>query len=95
MKTTVEVRLKLESLYMTESLSSRLYLKGRFFTFKMKDGKNMQDHIDEFNKLCLDLENIQIEYEDEDKALVLKFGPKRKKEGKEKDTANGDATVVE
>ncbi|KAK0599638.1 hypothetical protein LWI29_007194 [Acer saccharum] len=71
MKTAAEVWLKLESLYMTKSLSSRLYLKGRFFTFKMQDGKNLQDHIDEFNKLCLDLENIQIEYEDEDKALVL------------------------
>ncbi|TXG56730.1 hypothetical protein EZV62_018043 [Acer yangbiense] len=56
---------------MTKSLSSRLYLKGRFFYFKMQDGKNLQHHIDEFNKLCLDLENIQVEYEDKDKALVL------------------------
>jgi len=27
--------------------------------------------MDSFNKLCLDLENINIRYEDEDKALVL------------------------
>ena len=31
----------------------------------------MQDHIDDFTKLCLDLENIDIKYDDEDKALVL------------------------
>lgn len=71
MKTVAEVWLKLESLYMTKTLSSRLYLKAKFFTFKMADGKNLHDHMDEFNKLCLDLENINVEYDDEDKALVL------------------------
>ncbi|GKF16816.1 hypothetical protein Tco_0061734, partial [Tanacetum coccineum] len=29
------------------------------------------DHIDEFNKVILDLENIDIEIEDEDQALML------------------------
>ena len=56
---------------MTKSLSSHLYLKARFFTFKMHENQKLQDHIDEFNKLCLDLENIEVKYEDEDKALVL------------------------
>ena len=31
----------------------------------------MQDHMDSFNKLCLDLENINIRYEGEDKTLIL------------------------
>ena len=31
----------------------------------------MQSHINDFNKLCLDLENIDVNYDDEDKALVL------------------------
>ena len=30
---------KLESLYMSKSLSSRLYLKAKFFTFKMQRAK--------------------------------------------------------
>ena len=60
MKIAVEIWLKLESLYMTTSLSSRLYLKARFFTFKMNDGQRLQDHIDEFDKLYLDLENIYV-----------------------------------
>jgi len=37
----------------------------------MNDGQRLQDHIDEFNKLCLDLENTDMKYEDEDKALAL------------------------
>ena len=37
----------------------------------MVENQKLQDHIDSFNKLCLDLENIDIKYDDEDKALVL------------------------
>ena len=70
-KSAAEVWLKLESLYMTKSLSSRLYLKARFFTWKMVEGKEIQAHINDFNKLIMDLENIDITYDDEDKALVL------------------------
>jgi len=71
METTAELWLKLESLYMAKSLSSRLYLKAKFFTFKMQEGHKLQNHINDFNKLCLDLENIDVKYDDEDKALVL------------------------
>jgi len=49
MKTTAELWLKLESLYMTKSLSSKLYLKAKFLTFKMNEGQRLQDHIDDFN----------------------------------------------
>ena len=37
----------------------------------MGEGQKLHDHIDDFTKLCLDLENIDIKYDDEDKALVL------------------------
>ena len=72
-KSAAEVWLKLESLYMTKNLSSRLHLKANFFTWKMTEGKDLQGHIDDFNKLVMDLENIGVEYEDEDKALVLLY----------------------
>ena len=65
-KSVVEVWLKLESLYMTKNLSSRLPLKAKFVIWKMKDGKDLQGHIDDFNKLVMDLENIGVEYKDED-----------------------------
>ena len=37
----------------------------------MQEGQKLNNHIDEFNKLCLDLENIDINYDEEDNALVL------------------------
>ncbi|GJX94185.1 hypothetical protein Tco_0348771 [Tanacetum coccineum] len=66
---------KLTSLYMTKSLANRLYLKKKkkkkLYTYYMSPGPKLGDHIDEFNKLILNLVNIDIEIEDEDHALML------------------------
>ncbi|GKB46849.1 zinc finger, CCHC-type containing protein [Tanacetum coccineum] len=62
---------KLTSLYMTKSLANRLYLKKKLYTYYMSPGTKLDDHIDEFNKLILDLANIDIKIEDEDQALML------------------------
>ena len=51
---------KLESLYMTNSLENRLFLKKKLYSFKMQQGKSVEDHLDDFNKIVLDLENIVI-----------------------------------
>ena len=70
-KTAAALWLKLENLYMTKSLANRLYLKQRLYTLKMAPGKSLEDHMDDFNKIILDLENIEIKIEDEDQALLL------------------------
>nr|GEU96418.1 reverse transcriptase domain-containing protein [Tanacetum cinerariifolium] len=62
---------KLTSLYMTKSLANRLYLKKKMYTYYMSPGTKQANHIDEFNKLILDLANINIEIEGEDRALML------------------------
>ena len=46
-------------------------MKRILYTFSIKDGVAMKDHVDEFNKLILDLENVNIILEDEDRALIL------------------------
>ena len=51
---------KLEEMFLKKSLAKRLYMKRRLYTFSMKDGVAMKDHVDEFNKLILDLENVNI-----------------------------------
>nr|GEU60310.1 zinc finger, CCHC-type [Tanacetum cinerariifolium] len=61
---------KLTSLYMTKSLANRLY-KKKLYTYYMSSSTKRGDHIDEFNKLILDLANIDIEIKDEDRALML------------------------
>ncbi|GJZ73096.1 retrovirus-related pol polyprotein from transposon TNT 1-94 [Tanacetum coccineum] len=69
--TIVGVWSKLETLYMTKSLANKLYLKKKLYTFYMPAGRKISEHIDEFNKIVLDLANIEVKFEDEDLALLL------------------------
>nr|GEZ98531.1 hypothetical protein [Tanacetum cinerariifolium] len=62
---------KLKTLYMTKSLANKLYLKKKLYTFYMPAGRKISEHIDEFNKIVLDLANIEVKFEDEDLALLL------------------------
>ena len=63
--------LKLESIYMTKSLTNRLYLKQRLYTFRMREGTPVKDHLDELNKIIMDLKNIDVKIDDEDQALIV------------------------
>nr|GEY63971.1 retrovirus-related Pol polyprotein from transposon TNT 1-94 [Tanacetum cinerariifolium] len=66
-KTATRFWMKLTSLYMTKSLANRLYMKKKkLYTYYMSPGTKLSDYINEFNKLILDLANIDIEIEDED-----------------------------
>ncbi|GJV97837.1 hypothetical protein Tco_1549414 [Tanacetum coccineum] len=68
---TAGVWLKLKNLYMKKSLANKLYLKNKLYTFCMPAGRKISKHIDEFNKIVLDLANIEVKFEDEDLALLL------------------------
>lgn len=63
--------LKLETLYMTKNLANKLRLKERIYTIRMVEGTPIQSHLDEFNSIILDLENIDVKIDDEDKAVLL------------------------
>ncbi|PNX65342.1 cytochrome p450, partial [Trifolium pratense] len=54
---------KLESLYMTNSLAQKQWLKERLFFFRMVDTKSITEQISEFNKIIDDLANIDVKYE--------------------------------
>ena len=62
---------KLESLYMTKSLANRLYLKQRLYSFKMQEERSIEDQMDEFNKIIVDLVNVDVKIEDEDQGVKL------------------------
>lgn len=68
--TAAGVWTKLESLYMTKSLANKLYLKKKLYTFYMPAGRKISKHIDDFNKIVLDLANIEVKFEDEDLTLL-------------------------
>ncbi|GJT06843.1 retrovirus-related pol polyprotein from transposon TNT 1-94 [Tanacetum coccineum] len=69
--TTTEVWSKLETLYMIKSLANKLYLKNKLYTFYMSAERKISEHIDEFNKIVLDLANIEVKFKDEHLALLL------------------------
>ena len=56
---------------MTKSLTTKLYLKKRLYTLRMKEGASLHDHLDEFNQIVMDIKNIGIKLEEEDQALLL------------------------
>ena len=57
---------------MKKSLTHKLFLKKRLYTFFMKENVSIQEHIDVFNKIILDLEGVEnIKICDEDKAFFL------------------------
>jgi hypothetical protein len=69
--TTSSLWSKLESLYMTKSLTSRIYLKRQLYSLRMKEGTKVANHLNNFNTLIVQLTSMEVKFEDEDKAITL------------------------
>lgn len=54
-KTVKQVWAQLDAIYLTKSVSNKLYIKERFFGFKMDSSKDLEHNLDEFNRILLDL----------------------------------------
>ncbi|KAL5796950.1 hypothetical protein ACOSQ2_001770 [Xanthoceras sorbifolium] len=70
-KTAKDLWDKLESLYVTKNLTTKLVAKHRLYTLSMAEGASIKSHIDEFSTILMNLENMEISYDDEDQALML------------------------
>ncbi|KAL5781745.1 hypothetical protein ACOSP7_006774 [Xanthoceras sorbifolium] len=70
-KTTKELWEKLESLYLKKTLTNKLYKKQCLYSLRMSEGTSLGSHIDEFESLIMDLQNLDVNIEDEDQALLL------------------------
>ncbi|MDO7987387.1 hypothetical protein OC713_02560 [Sweet potato little leaf phytoplasma] len=69
--TAREVWASLDKIYLTKSLTNKLYLKEKFFGFRMDTSKDLEQNLDDFNRATLDLNNIGETVSDENKAIIL------------------------
>ena len=70
-KTSAELWLKLESICMSKDLTSKMQMKMKLFTLKMKEEDSVITHIAEFKKIVADLVSMEVKYDDEDLGLLL------------------------
>ncbi|KAH9679155.1 hypothetical protein KPL71_026007 [Citrus sinensis] len=70
-KTAAGLWKKLEDLYKKKSMAKRLATKKKLYTLQMEEGSSITYHIDAFKKIILDLEDINVNIDDEDKAMIL------------------------
>lgn len=64
---------KLEELYFIKSLTNCLYLKKKLYNFRMSEGTPIKQHLNEFNSLIIDLNNINIKIENKDQTLIVLY----------------------
>lgn len=56
---------------MTKPLTKRVILKQRLYSFKVQPKRSVDDHLDDFNCIILELENIDIKVADKHQAIIL------------------------
>ncbi|CAA0835646.1 Uncharacterized mitochondrial protein AtMg00810 [Striga hermonthica] len=71
LKSADEIWKKLESQFMSKTLTTKLYLKQRLYGLKMQEGTDLGQHVNIFNQVVTDLASLEAKIEDEDKAMIL------------------------
>ena len=55
---------KLENKYMMKSMENQLYLEKNLFRFQFREGISLSEHLNDYNKILADLNNLDIEIGD-------------------------------
>ncbi|CAA0811701.1 Probable prolyl 4-hydroxylase 11 [Striga hermonthica] len=71
LKSADEIWKKLESQFMSKTLTIKLYLKQRLYELKMQEGTDLGQHVNIFNQVVTDLASLEVKIEDEDKEMIL------------------------
>ena len=69
-ESSIAIWLKLESQYMSKSLTNKLLLKKKY-GLKMAEGSALDEHINLFNQIIRDLNRVDVKFKEEDMALIL------------------------
>ena len=70
-KTTSDLWMKLESLYMKKSLTNKIFLERKLYSLCIKEGTKIVDHLNTFNTLLVQLTSMGVKFDSEDKAITL------------------------
>ena len=70
-KSAAALCLKLESIYMSKDLTSKMHVKMKLFSHKLQEGVSMMNYLSIFREIVSDLLSMEVSYEDEDLALIL------------------------
>ena len=60
---------RLETLYMTKSLSNELYLKKQLYVLRMNEGTVVLEHLNFFNNVISELLAIDVKIDEKDKGV--------------------------
>ena len=58
-------------MYEELSASNKVFLTKKLFNLKMADNESVTEHLNEFNKLTSLLKSVEINFDEEIRALVL------------------------
>ena len=67
----IAIWLKLESRYMSKSLTNKLLLKKKLYGLKMTERSTQDQHINVFNHIVSNLNLIDVKFKEEDMELIL------------------------
>ncbi|KAE8708902.1 Detected protein of unknown function [Hibiscus syriacus] len=70
-KTTAGFMTTLSSMYEKPSASNKVHLMRRLFNLRMKEGASVAQHLNELNTITTQLSSVEIEFDDEVRALIL------------------------
>ncbi|KAE8705357.1 hypothetical protein F3Y22_tig00110429pilonHSYRG00830 [Hibiscus syriacus] len=70
-KTTTSLMATLSSMYEKPSTSNKVHLMRRLFNLQMEEGASVAQHLNELNTITTQLSSVEIEFNDEVRALIL------------------------
>ena len=70
-ETTADFWCRLESLYITKSLSNKLFMKKQLYSLQMKKCTPILQYLNTFNRILSDLLALEVKSEEEDKVVTL------------------------
>ena len=70
-KTTMDLMKALSSMYEKPSANNKMHLMKKLFNLKMVEGTPVAQHLNEFNTITNQLSSVEIDFDDEIRALIF------------------------